>query len=218
MSHNAVSADASNLARWAPGSHVITREIIHGRIWTARPVTVVQDTPDLIALAMQPGTIYKHPRLPDRDEIPPFLVDEPWRLIDLPWAGGRALYLSRPGDHYMLILFWQPDQVTLRSWYVNLQDPLRRTSLGFDYLDQELDIVVRPDLSSWRWKDEEKFEALVERGLIAPVRARELRAIGEEVVRTRHDSGSLFTQGWERWTPPADWQRPSLPAGWDIVP
>jgi predicted RNA-binding protein associated with RNAse of E/G family len=193
------------------------REILHGRIWTARPVTVVQDTPDLIALAMQPGTIYKHPRLLDRDEVPPLMVDAPWRLIDVPWTGGRALYLSRPGDDYMLIVFWQEDGVTLRSWYVNLQDPLHRTRLGFDYLDQELDVIVSPDLSTVRWKDVDNFEALICKGLIRPARGRQLRAIAEEIVRTRRDPGSLFTLGWEHWTPPPEWPLPGLPAGWDVV-
>jgi hypothetical protein len=116
---------------WPPGAHIIIREVMCRRVWTARPVTVVQDTPELIVLAMAPGTVYKHPRLLVRDEIPPLLVDEPWRLVDVPWTGGRALYLSRPGDSYLLVLFWQDDQITLRSWYVNLQTPLVRTPLGF---------------------------------------------------------------------------------------
>src|SRR5689334_4219705 len=98
MSQPVASTDTPGPPSWAPGSQVVTREVMCGRVWTARPVTVVQDTPDLIALSMVPGTVYKHPRLPDRDEIPPLLVDEPWRLIDVTWTGGRAVYLSRPGD------------------------------------------------------------------------------------------------------------------------
>jgi hypothetical protein len=62
------------------------------------------------------------------------------------------------------------------------------------------------------------FEALVQRGLIPADRARELRAIGEEVIRARHEPGSLFAQGWEHWTPPPAWTCPRLPVGWDVVP
>ena len=29
-----------------------------------------------------------------------------------------------------------------------------RTPMGFDYMDQMLDIVVAPDFSWYRWKDE----------------------------------------------------------------
>jgi Protein of unknown function (DUF402) len=209
--------ETSTLA-WEPGAHVITREIVRGKIWTVRPVTVVCDTPELIALYMMPGTIYKHPRLLDRDEIPTFLVSVDWRLVDVPWTGGGALYLSRPGDHYMAIAFWKQDQPGLRSWYVNLQDPFRRTPLGFDYLDQELDVIISPDLATWRWKDDDKFEVLAQRGIIPPERARFLRGLADEVVQTRHQAGSLFTLGWDRWTPPSHWRVPSIPDKWDTVP
>ena len=69
MTHPAAQRDDA-AARWQAGAHVITREIVHGKVWTARPVTVVRDDPDLVALYMMPGTIYKHPRLPDSDEVP----------------------------------------------------------------------------------------------------------------------------------------------------
>jgi hypothetical protein len=216
MSHCSIAAE-HGIARWAPGAHVITREIVHGKVWTARPVTVVRDDPDLIALYMMAGTVYKHPRRLDSDEVPQIIAARDWRMVDVPWVGGGALYLSRPGTHYMLIAFWNDDG-TLRSWYVNLQDPFRRSALGFDYLDQELDVIVSPDLERWRWKDEEKFEALVRDGHIRRERARELRAIGEEVVRTRREPGSLFTLGWDRWQPPADWTVPTVPDGWDVPP
>lgn len=95
----------------------------------------------------------------------------------------------------MVIAFWKEQCAKLRSWYVNLQDPFRRTSLGFDYLDQELDVIISPDLSTWRWKDSGRFEDLARDGLIPVERARYLREVGEEVVRTRHQQGSLFKLG-----------------------
>ena len=76
---------------------------------------------------------------------------------------------------------------------------------------------MSPDLSTWRWKDEDKFERLVRKGLISQERAHELRAVADDVIRTRRDPGSLFTQGWEHWTPPPDWPVPGLPPGWDVV-
>ena len=204
-------------ARWRPGDHVITREVVSGKVWTVRPVTVVRDTPELVALYMMPGTIYKHPRLPDQDVVPPFLLSDRWRLVDVTWTGGGALYLSRPGDPYMVIGFWNPEHQGLRSWYVNLQDPFRRTRLGFDYLDQELDVIVSPDLSAWRWKDLDKLELLVERGVIPGDKAGWLRATGEQVVAERHAADSLFRQGWDGWSPPPEWTVPGIPDGWDVV-
>ena len=87
MTHPAAQRDDAS-ARWQPGAHVITREIVHQKVWTARPVTVVRDDPDLIALYMMPGTTYKHPRLPDSDEVPRIIAARDWRMVDVPWIGG----------------------------------------------------------------------------------------------------------------------------------
>lgn len=54
---------------WAMGDRILIREVWRGRVWTARPVTVVQDTSDLIAFYMMPGTRYKHPRATDGGPI-----------------------------------------------------------------------------------------------------------------------------------------------------
>ena len=63
-----------------------------------------------------------------------------------------------------------------------LQEPLRRTAIGFDFMDQELDIVVKPDLSEWVWKDEERFQRAQEAGRFSTHQAREIRAEGERVI------------------------------------
>lgn len=117
----------------------------------------------------------------------------------------------------MIIGFRSDDNARLERWYVNLQTPLRRTTLGFDYLDQELDIVISPDLSDWRWKDEVGFATLQQRGLIAPVEAVRLRAAGQEVILRRHAADSLLQQGWDRWSPPSAWMVPKLPPRWEEV-
>lgn len=207
----------SNDRPWLPGSQIVMRETWHAQVWTARPVTVVEDNAELLALYMAPGTIYKHPRVFGADRIPEVMPDAPWRLVDLTWYGGGALYLSRPGEPYMIIGFRSDDNTQLTTWYVNLQDPLRRTSLGFDYLDQELDILISPDLKTYRWKDEENFAELQRRGRIASEKAARLRAVGEEVLAQRHTPNSLFRQGWEDWSPSPHWTRPTLPPKWDTV-
>ena len=33
---------------------------------------------------------------------------------------------------------------------------MARTPIGFDYLDRLLDIEIAPDLSRWKWKDEDE--------------------------------------------------------------
>ena len=34
---------------WGPGDHTVYREVLRGNVWSAKPVTVVQDTIDLVA-------------------------------------------------------------------------------------------------------------------------------------------------------------------------
>ena len=109
--------------------------------------------------------------------------------------------------------FWLEKHSKLRSWYINLEDPLRRTSIGLDFMDQILDIIVEPDLSNWYWKDEDEFQEAQELGLISPERAREMRADGERVV----ESGKSVFNGWEHWKPDPAWKIPTLPEGWEKV-
>jgi Protein of unknown function (DUF402) len=205
------------ISAWPPGSQIVVRETWRGRIWTARPVTIVQDTPELLAFSMLPGTPDKHPRVRDADRVPALMPATRWRLVDLVWIGGGALYLSRPGEPYMVIGFRRDDNARLAAWYVNLQDPRHRRALGFAYRDQELDILIRPDLSDWRWKDEAGFAALQRRGRLGAAKAAWLRAVGETVIEARHAPTSLFRQGWEHWSPPPAWPVPTLPVEWDEV-
>ena len=58
---------------------------------------------------------------------------------------------------------WTPAWEFL-GWYVNLEEPFRRTPLGFDVRDLQLDILVDPE-RKWRWKDSE----LPEPGVICDV-------------------------------------------------
>jgi len=83
-------------------------------------------------------------------------------------------------------------------------------------MDQILDIIVEPDLSSWFWKDEDEFQEAQELGLISPERAREMRADGERVVEMLLSGSSVFN-GWEHWKPDPAWKTPTLPEGWERV-
>jgi len=196
------------------GTHIIIREVLQHRIWTARPVTVVQDTPALTVLYMMPGTQFKHPRLRDGSLVPDTMIDD-WVLIDKVWHGDAALYLSQPDAPYALMLFWSEDHTEFLRWYINLQQPYRRTHQGFDYLDLELDLVIHPNRTDWYWKDEEKFAKLQQTGRISDEQARELRAVGVQLLVQIQTNSAFFGNQWKEWSPPADWTIPVLPLNWD---
>ena len=101
------------------------------------------------------------------------------------------------------------------KWYVNLEDPLTHSAVGFDYLDQFLDIEIAPDLSAWNWKDEDELEDAVANGLMAPQRADLIRAEGIRVIETLDKKAPPFDEQWHLWRPDPQWESPGLPAGWD---
>ena len=126
-----------------PGEHILLRQVWRGKPWFVRPVTVVRDTPEFIALYVAPGTICKWPRTTDGQKLR--IPQDEWVLEDVPWVG-RMLRLTVPGEGHSVLLFWN-ESGQFASWYIDLETPMARTPLGFDYMDQMLDIVVAPDLS-----------------------------------------------------------------------
>lgn len=196
--------------RFSPGAPVVWRIIWHGRVWWALPVTVVDDS-ELVVLYIAPGTSFKtgevfegDPRLPTN-----------WRLIDTTWGERPVLQVTRPGDTHSVWAVWQEAGGELAYWYVNLQEPLRRTPIGFDTRDNMLDIVVEPDLSAWRWKDEDDVTEAVRIGLLSGQEADAIRREGERVIGLIEDGTPPFDAGWATRRPDPAWSVPTLPEGWD---
>jgi hypothetical protein len=170
----------SDPAHWRAGDRIILREVHQGRVWAVRPVTVVEDSADRVATYLAPGTMWKRPVSANSEPLR--LQTSDWRLADVPWVGNAALRLTTPGAAHSVILWWELGPWRFDGWYVNLEQPSRRTLLGFDYLDQVLDIVVAPDRSSWYWKDEDEFAAAQELGILSKVEATAIRSEGEQVI------------------------------------
>jgi len=203
------------ISRWNPGQTVVLRGAGFGHVWWAMPCRVVLDEPGLLGLYWRSGTRWKDVgRHPQGGE---FLDLETVELRDLVWTRTDVLLLKNPGEAHSIWLMWTAGQRRLECWYVNLETPARRTALGFDIMDHELDIVIRPDRSGWHWKDEQNFEAMVVAGVFSEAEAHAIRAEGEGVLRTLQANASPFCDGWECWLPPAAWTIPTLPPGWDQV-
>ncbi len=199
-----------------PEQTVLVREIWQGRVWTARSMILIQDTPELIALYWVPGTLWKRARSHQGGDV---AVNDckigNWELRNVILEGGGTLRLSIPGAFYSVLLFHNPDG-TINRWYINLENPLKRTNRGFDYLDQFLDIIVEPDLKTWHWKDEDDFQEAQDLGLVSPQEAKMFRAEGLKALKLLQSRKSLFNS-WERWKPEPSWKIPVLPEGWDVV-
>jgi predicted RNA-binding protein associated with RNAse of E/G family len=188
-----------------------------GRIEMAWPCRVVKDTPELLALFIAAGSKYKAapkrtaeqklsmPRYP----LPP---DEYiWRK--------DTLRLMFPGRQHSVWLSWDSEGAARKfsHYFVNIEEPFRRTSVGFDTADHTLDIEVAHDLT-WNWRDTGELDNHVKHGFYTAQLAREAwdegrRAI-DEILRREHPC----LQGWSEWSPEADWEVPKMPADWSTVP
>ena len=132
--------------RFNQGQTIVFKESWKGRVRSVRPMFVVQDKPNLMAFYMPLHTVWKQPTEPDR-------LRSEWTLKDTE-LGLTVLRLAIPNFAYSVLFFWNADG-SQRCWYINLEDPLQRTEYGFDYTDMLLDIIATPDLTSWRWDDED---------------------------------------------------------------
>lgn len=201
---------------WSPGDQIVLREILDGRIWTARPATVAVARDDLTAVYLAPDTEFRVPQVTQRADFLRRMRDG-WDLGPYAWTRARMLHLLYPDVGHAIHLWWLPPDWEFGGWYINLQEPIRQTSLGFDSMDHLLDVVIDPDLS-WHWKDEEELEDAVLLGIIDPAQAAAIRAEGERVIQRLEERLPPFCDGWERWQPDPAWPVPALPDGWDRLP
>jgi predicted RNA-binding protein associated with RNAse of E/G family len=190
------------MQRWNSGDQILLREMYNAKIWTETPVTIVQDERDLLVLYTYAGTVRKRPV----DENGQFLrlPEARWNLVDEVFEH-EALRLIIPESFFSVLALWTKEHQEFLGWYINLEDPLRRTSTGFDYLDQVLDIIVSPDRLKWYWKDEEELLEAQARGLLSEQKANLLRREGQRAIELLCSGLPPFDCNWEDWRPHRDW-------------
>ncbi|MGH7763113.1 MAG: DUF402 domain-containing protein [Candidatus Dormibacteraceae bacterium] len=199
------------LKRWRSGDVIVRREIVNGRPWLGHPQIVVRDSDQLLAVYTPEGARFAFP--PGRWPTPTGL--HPWHGKG-GWEGNGVLHLMRPGGLHAVWVFWDGADRLFDGWYINIQDPFRRTSIGYDTRDLELDIIVERDLT-WSYKDRELIHEHVGSGRFTPELGAAVLAEGERVGDDL-DAGRLWWDpAWASWRPDRRWQLPSLPPGWDEV-
>ncbi len=181
-------------------SDAVWRDIHLGRVWRAQACRIVEETPKSFVFWIPAGAPARIPaggvRIPCNE----------WELEEAAPTHDQVC-VARRGRRHSIYHFWTSDGA-LDHWYVNFEQPLRRTPLGFDTFDEKLDLIVQPD-GSYRWKDEHELEQAAAAGLLdaSEVRAEAARVLDEWP----------FPTGWEDWRPDPSWPAPVLPVGWDVV-
>ncbi|MEU4097756.1 DUF402 domain-containing protein [Streptomyces sp. NPDC026673] len=204
---------------WAPGEQVLWRYRGNGgdSLHICRPVTVVRDDPELLAVWMAPGTECVKPVLADgspihREPLETRYLKPRTTCVDR-WWGTGVLKLARPGEPWSVWLFWEQGW-RFKNWYVNLEEPRHRWSGGVDSEDHFLDIHVTPD-RGWQWRDEDEFAQAQTAGLMPAATAERVREAGLRAVEVIGAWGHPFRDGWEHWRPDPAWPVPALPDDWD---
>jgi hypothetical protein len=197
---------------WQPGENVTLRGDGKKVFW-AYPTIVVQDTLDLVILYMPAGILGK-----DTDHRPSaqeLLTPEKINIIDCLWSRTDVLFLIVPGDSFSTYIMWETGTKSLDCWYINLQEPIRRANIGFDTMDNMLDVVINPDMTEWRWKDNDEFAEAQKAGFYSPEKAHAIWSEGEKAVRlVTTERRSIYKQ-WEKWQANPDWGIPKLSSFWD---
>ena len=161
---------------WRRGDVIVHREVWRGAPWCASPVVVVEDSPELLVTYLPEESPFAFP--PSADGRP-----HPW-AGKRAWEGHGVLTLRRPGEAYSVWHFWDGPERRFAGWYLNLEEPFRRTSIGYDTQDLELDVWIPID-GSWRFKDEELLEDRVREGRYTE---EQRDAIHEPGTRGRRDA------------------------------
>ena len=195
-----------------PGEHVLLREVCQGKVWTLRPVTVVVDTPELVALYIPHGVTWRGAVTLGGETLR--VPWEPWTQSAPKVWGNHFLRLSVPGEDYSIAAIWHSSW-QMFGWYLNIEEALRPTGFGFDYMDWTLDVFISRDRRFHTWKDEKELAQGVRRGVYSPELAAHIRQVGERGLARFLAREAPFDQPWDKWRPDPGWELPVLPERWE---
>lgn len=196
---------------WATGESATLRGV-GSKVFWAYPTIVVQDMLDLIVLYMPAGVCGKNV---DHKPIPRELLSaDQIKVIDSQWKLTDVLMLIVPDEAFSIYIMWETGTKNLECWYINLQEPIRRTSIGFDTMDNMLDVVISPDMSKWHWKDDDEFVEAQNVGFYSAEKAREIWAEGEKAIRLITKERRALYEQWEKWKANPEWDIPKLSPLW----
>jgi hypothetical protein len=195
---------------WARGDTIVLRQVWHGRPWAAIPLVVVSDEPELLLTYLAERTPFGFAS----GDFPG--GTHPWEERGR-WQGHGTLMLRRPRDPYSVWVFWRGEQRDFSCWYLNFEEPFRRSAIGIDTLDHELDLLSR-DGRTWTRKDEEMLASRVADGRFSAAVAEQVRRDAAAFEAEYAANGPWWDPAWANWRPPAGFAAPALPDGWAHIP
>ena len=196
---------------WPADTVIAFRETHEGRVRSARPLRVIEDTAAGIVGYLDPDSTVAWPRR--TDGTPSRTPNLAWSLVIERWQGPGSLWILPADVGWAATLFY--DKVTNEPirCKINFQDPWIRTSCGLDALDLALDLMVELNLTDRFLKDEDELADIVAAGIIPDDRV--IRAELDAVSALLDRRAPPFDRTWIDWRPDPSVGPLDLPAGWD---
>jgi hypothetical protein len=183
---------------WSEGDVIVRREVRNdGWAWLEFPVVVVRDEPELLATYLPEGAKFTFPPGPEA---------HPWTGRTA-WRGHGVLMLQRPDEAHAVWAFWEGPEREFAGWYINFQEPFRRTPLGYDTQDLELDIWIPAGDDAWHWKDVEMLAQRVREGRYTRAQVERVRAEGRRVAAELDAGRRWWDPRWALFEPDPAWAR-----------
>lgn len=196
---------------WKDGAAIAIRDVLGGRCVRAKGVLVVEDSPARVVVWTPTGAPILDLAGNGQGERFKSLVDRSWSLVPKTWNMTGVLTIVPDGAAFSVQrLLASNDSLEVTGWYINLQDPLTPTDIGFDTMDRQLDLVVSADLQTWSLKDEDVFAQALRDGLHSAADHEAVLEARDEAIRLVESKDALFSH-WRDWSPPPRWQAPTLP-------
>jgi len=197
---------------WGEGDWIVRREVLSNGPWQGVIVKVIEDSPEQLISYIPEGSPFGFPdgNWPTPDG------KHPWSDRSH-WQGHGCLMIDKPENPYSVFHFWHGPEREFLCWYINLQEPIRRTDIGYDTQDHELDLIVYPD-GRWELKDDELMDQRVLEGRWTEARVAQIRANGVQIADRLQKGERWWPLGWRDWRPDSMWEVPrDLPVGWATV-
>jgi hypothetical protein len=224
---------ANSVKHWRRGDTVMVRYPIEERMVKAYqvarsdtvvhvvgwPHVVIEDTDERVALYMPEGTtLWRWNVEADEPRPPRITLGDSVRLF---FPGKRfevSLFYDAGSGPGMAARYYFPGvNERFLGWKVDITSLFSRTKLGLDMIDEVLDICVRPD-RSYDWRDEDEMAHLVKLGVYTAAEAKELYAVGREVIAMVEAHQPPFNGEWQTWRPAPDLAVGEIPQGWQYLP
>ena len=198
---------------WRAGDWVVRREVLAQGPWEGTLVRIIEDHEDYLLSYIAEGSPLAFPE----GDWPIEGGKHPWSNRDR-WQGHGCLMYQPRDEAHAIWHFWRGPKREFACWYINLQDPYRRTEIGYDTQDLELDVLVYPD-GRWEVKDDELMDVRVKEGRWTAERVEEIRAQGRQITARLEAGERWWPERLKDWQPNSDWELPhGFPDGWEGVP